>query len=119
VYLLVVRAEGSELRSFRITNNETANTVALLSDDKLSHLSHVILQCLKRSAAGHLKGEEAHVLREIKRVLGSELHEEAAIDETVRGRLRSYSRPIVEGSQEWDVLYRKAYEEESRKRRKG
>lgn len=119
MYSLFVRPEGAELRIFRITSNQPANTVALLSDDKLSHLSHVILQCLKRSTAGHLKGEEAHVLREIKRVLGSELHEEAAIDETVRGRLRSYSRPIVEGSQEWDVLYRKTYEEELRKRRKG
>jgi hypothetical protein len=91
----------------------------LLSDDKASHLSHVILQCLKRSRAGRLIGDEALALREIKRVLTSELHEEEQIDGAVRGRLRSYSRQIVEGSQEWDVLYRKTYEEELRKRRKG
>jgi hypothetical protein len=91
----------------------------LLSDDKVSHLSHVILQCLKRSTAGRLTGEEAHALRAIKRVLGAELRDEEEVDEAVRGRLRSYSRQIVEGSQEWDVLYRKTYEEELRKRRKG
>lgn len=91
----------------------------LLTDDKVSHLSHVILQCLKRSTSAQLIGEEAHGLRAIKRVLGAELAEEEEVDKAVRGRLRSYSRQIVEGSQEWDVLYRKTYEEELRKRRKG
>jgi hypothetical protein len=90
----------------------------LLSDDKVSHLSHVILRYLKSSTSGRLKGEETQVLREIKRVLAAELREAEGIDSTVRGRLASYSRQIVEGSQEWDVLYRKTYEEELRKQRK-
>jgi hypothetical protein len=37
----------------------------------------------------------------------------------VRSRLQSYSRQIPEGSQEWDVLYQKTYEEELRKRKLG
>jgi hypothetical protein len=94
-------------------------TMALLSDDKASHLSHVILDSLKRSAVGRLKGDEALALREIKRVLAAELREEEDLDAGVRARLRSYSRQITEGSPEWDVLYRKTYEEELRKRRKG
>ena len=92
--------------------------MALLSNDKVSHLSHVILDCLKRSSVGQLTGDEAHALREIKRVLAAEFEEEEDIDRGVRTRLRSYSRPIVEGSPEWDVLYRKTYEEELRKRKK-
>jgi len=90
----------------------------LLSDDKVSHLSHVILRCLKHSSVGQLTGDEAHALREIKRVLAAEFEEEEEIDRGVRSRLKSYSRPIVEGSPEWDVLYRKTYEEELRKRNK-
>jgi hypothetical protein len=93
--------------------------VALLSDDKLSHLSHVILESLKRSTAARLTGEEAHALRAVKRVLGAELRDEEEVDQAVRRRLQSYSRQIVESSPEWDVLYRKTYEEELRKRRKG
>jgi hypothetical protein len=92
--------------------------VLVLSDDKISHLSHVILGALKKSSSARLRGEETQVLREIKRVLAAELREEENIDKTVRGRLASYSRPIAEGSQEWDVLYRKTYEEELRKKRK-
>lgn len=87
----------------------------VLSDDKVTHLAHVILACLKKTAAAKLKGDETQTLREIKRVLASELAQEETVDRTVRARLASYSRPIAEGSQEWDVLYRKAMEEELRK----
>lgn len=90
----------------------------LLSEDKVSHLSHVILTCLKTNQAVRLKGDEVYALREIKRVLASELAQEEEIDRIVRARLASYSRPIVEGSQEWEVMYRKALEEEFHKRRK-
>lgn len=92
--------------------------MALLSDDKVSHLSHKILDCLKRTPTARLKGNEAHALREIKRVIASELAQEEETDRIVRARLASYSRPIVEGSQEWEVMYRKSFEEELRKRKK-
>ena len=88
----------------------------LLSEEKVSHLSHVILGTLKKSMTVRLTGGEAQVLREIKRVLADELAQEEAVDRAVRARLASYSKRIVEGSQEGDVLYRKTFEEESRKR---
>ena len=87
----------------------------LLSDDKVMHLSHVILACLKKTSAAKLKGDETMTLREIKRVLASELAQEEAVERVVRAKLASYSRPIAEGSQEWEVLYRKTMEEELRK----
>lgn len=90
----------------------------LLSDDKTSHLSHVILNFLKTTPLARLKDDEAHALRVIKRVLAAELAEEEELDRIVRARLGSYSRRIVEGSTEWEVLYRKTLEEEIRKRRK-
>ena len=89
----------------------------LLSDEKVSHLSHVILAALKASPLARLKGDEVLALREIKRVLADELAQEDAVDRAVRARLASYSKRIVEGSQEWDVLYRKTFEEEIRKRK--
>jgi hypothetical protein len=55
-------------------------------------------------------------LKDIKRVLASELVQEEEIDRKVRVKLASYSRGIVEGSPEWDVLYRKTFEEETRKK---
>jgi hypothetical protein len=88
----------------------------LLSEEKVSHLAHVILGAVKKSMAMKLIVDETLALREIKRVLASELAQEEAVDHAVRTRLASYARPIVEGSQEWEILYRKTFEEENRKR---
>lgn len=88
----------------------------LLTDEKASHLSHVIVRALKLTPGARVKGDEERALREVKRVLASELAEEESTDRHVRERLASYSRPLIEGSPEWDVLYRKLSEEEIRKR---
>ncbi len=90
----------------------------MLSEDKTSHLSHVILQTLKTSPSLRLVGDEGKALKEIKRILAAELAQEQEIDRKVRAKLASYSRGIVEGSSEWEVLYRKTFEEESRRQAK-
>jgi len=91
----------------------------MLSEDKVSHLSHVILQAVKKSPLVEVKGDDGRMLKDIKRVLASELLQEEEIDRKVRAKLSSYSRGIVEGSPEWDVLYRKTFDEETRKHVKG
>ncbi len=91
----------------------------LLSDDKQTHLSHVILQALQRTPEGTLRGAPAQALKEIKRLLTESMQAEEQIHRLVRSRLNSYSRRIPEGSPEWDVLYEKAYREELRKRQLG
>ena len=90
----------------------------MLTEEKTSHLSHLILGALKRSPQCRIKEDEGRVLREIKRVLASESALEETIDRKVRARLASYSRPIAEGSAEWEVLYKKAFDEEQRKQSK-
>lgn len=91
----------------------------MLSEEKISHLSHIILQVVKKSQLVTVQADEGRVLKEIKRVLASELAQEEEIDRKVKAKLASYSRGIVEGSAEWDVLYRKTFEEEARKHTKG
>jgi hypothetical protein len=90
----------------------------LLSEDKMSHLAHVILLCVKKSHAARFKGDDVQALREIKRVMAVELAEEDAIDRVVRTRLGSYARPLIEGTSEWEVLYRKLRDEEQRRHKK-
>lgn len=91
----------------------------LLSDDKQTHLSHVILQALQQTPEGTLCGAPAAALKEIKRLLTEAMKAEEHIHQLVRSRLNSYSRRIPEGSPEWDVLYEKTYREELRKRQLG
>ena len=90
----------------------------MLSEDKVSHLSHIILQVVKQSRLVTIQADEGRILKEIKRVLASELAQEEQVDRAVKAKLASYSRGIVEGSAEWDVLYRKTFEEELRKHAK-
>jgi len=90
----------------------------ILSDEKFTHLSHLILNHFKSPANARLKVEEVEILREIKRFLAAELKVDAEADVLVRRRLASYSRPLAEGSPEWETLYRKTFEEEMRKRKK-
>ncbi|HAN47753.1 MAG: DUF507 family protein [Nitrospira sp.] len=90
----------------------------VISDDKASHLAHLALGALKKSPHCRFTEDDGKVLREIKRVVAAELLLEAEIDKKVRTKLASYSRQIVEGSPEWDVMYRKTAEEEQKKRAK-
>jgi hypothetical protein len=91
----------------------------MLSEDKASHLSHVILQAVKKSGVVNVKGDDGRILKDIKRVLAAELAQEEEIDRKVKAKLGSYSRGLIEGSSEWDVLYRKTFEEETRKHVRG
>lgn len=88
----------------------------LLSDDKISHLAHLILNSLNQDQRAKLLGDEDKVLREIKRIIIDEVKAEEEIDLAVRNKLSSYSRPIYEGSPEWEVLYQKFLLEELKKR---
>jgi hypothetical protein len=89
-----------------------------LSEDKISHLSHLILNDLAQGHRATFLVEAGKVLREIKRVIVRELQAEEAIDQAVRTKLASYSRPISEGSPEWEILYHKFFTEERQKRKR-
>ena len=91
----------------------------LLSDEKQMHLAHVILGSFTHMAQANIVGDQTQALREIKRVIAEHIKIEVELDQHVRRRLESYSRPLPEGSQEWDILYHKTYEEELRKRKLG
>jgi uncharacterized protein len=89
----------------------------MLSDDKVSHLSHVLFEGLWKQDLIEMDDEnEGTIRREIKRTIVSELKIGEEIDQTVRRKLQSLSKKLIEGSPEWDVLYSKYYREEEVKK---
>ena len=88
-----------------------------LSESRISHLAHLIVDGLGK---GNLAGfsHEGRTLSETKRVLHDFFQREDPIDEIVRQKILSLSRHVPPGSREWDVLYRKYFEEEMRKQKK-
>ena len=60
--------------------------------------------------------EDRNTIRlEIRKILEELLHQEEKIDQAARQKIESQKRTILEGSQEWDILYRKYYNEEVKK----
>lgn len=88
----------------------------MLSNDKITHVTHVVLKGLMDKGLISLKEDDGLLRREIKRTITNELKIGEDIDEAVRRKLQSFSKKLVEGSPEWEVLYRKYYEEEEVKR---
>lgn len=88
----------------------------MLSDDKISHLSHVLLRELIAQGLVEPVEDEAAVRREIKRTVVFELKLGEEIDQIVRKKLQSLSKKLIEGSPEWEVLYKKYFREEEIKK---
>lgn len=87
-----------------------------LSRPKINSLSHLIVKALQKVGSVVFLKAENDVRLQIVQTLTDELRIEEVVDAEVRRRLASYSRKITEGSREWDVMYQKLYEEETKKR---
>ena len=88
-----------------------------LSENRISHLAHLVMDGLRKANLAEFPSE-GRALAETKQVLHDYFQREDHIDEIVRQKIHSLSRHVPPGSREWDILYRKYFEEESRKQRK-
>ncbi|MEK7880305.1 MAG: DUF507 family protein, partial [Deltaproteobacteria bacterium] len=84
-------------------------------EDRVSHISHLIADGVWKDDLVDFVDDEK-VLTEIKRVLAGYLKIEDDADTVAREKIRSLSRNVPEGSREWDVLYKKYFEEEVAKK---
>ena len=88
-----------------------------LSREKIVHLSHLILSHLNQDEEVEFFADPQEIRQQIFQIIGEEMKSDEAIDAAVRRKLESQKR-IVEGSEEWEILYRRYYEEEQRAHRK-
>ncbi len=88
-----------------------------LSESRISHLAHLVLDGVRQEQLGEF-ANEGRALAETKQVLRDFFQSDDHIDDIVRRKIQSLSRPVPPGSREWDILYRKYFEEESRKQHK-
>jgi hypothetical protein len=86
------------------------------SEDRISHISHKILDKLWGDDLADFP-DEGQALTVIKRSVAEYFSVADAIDESVRNKLASYSQVKVPGSREWEVLYHKFFQEEAAKRK--
>jgi hypothetical protein len=89
-----------------------------LSREKILRLSHLILDHLNKDEEIEYYADPQEIRQEIVKLISDEMKTDEAIDALVRRKIESQKRTIQEGSDEWDVLYRKYYEEEVGRHRK-
>ena len=83
-----------------------------LSREKTVRISHNIIDHLVSSEDVDFVEDRDTIRQEIVQILQSLLKEEERVDTEVRKKIGSQKKEIPEGSEEWDVLYRKYYAEE-------
>ncbi len=86
-----------------------------LSRDKLNKLAHSVTDALAAMDEVDFVEDRNTIRLEVRRILEELLNHEAKIDAAARQKIESQKRTILEGSQEWDILYRKYYNEEVKK----
>lgn len=89
-----------------------------LSNAKINHLANIMMEYLRNEELVEFFDEESDIRMEIARVIQEELRDDEVIDQAVRYKIESQSRDIPEGSEEWDILYRRYYDEEMARRQK-
>ncbi|TAM82782.1 MAG: DUF507 family protein [Acidobacteria bacterium] len=86
-----------------------------LSHEKIIQLSHRIMSAIEALDEVEIFEEPNVIRQETVKILTDLLHEEEKIEQAVRQKIATHKRTIPEGGGEWEILYRKYYQDELRK----
>ena len=85
-----------------------------ISSDKVNKLAHTIADTLAETDECDFLEDRNTIRQEARKALEKLLAEETKLDASARLKIASQRKIILEGSQEWDILYRKYYNDEVR-----
>ncbi len=83
-----------------------------VSRDKVNKLAHTVADTLAEIDECEFLEDRNTIRQEARKILEQLLVEELKIDAAARTKISSQQRIILDGSQEWDILYRKYYNDE-------
>ena len=105
----------SQRKVIRASGRDTGDAMKL-SRDKVTDISHKVVEMLRKSRELRLKNKDSNSVRlEIVRAMTELLTAEDKVDRVARQKIRSQKREIAEGTEEWDLLHRRYYSEELKK----
>lgn len=90
----------------------------ILSEDRQTHWAHLLTDGIYNADLVDFTDED-EALRAAKRAVVEFVKAEQDLDAKVRAKVASLKRGVIEGSPEWDIMYRKYDEEERNRRGKG
>lgn len=86
-----------------------------LSRDKVNVLARAVSEALAQMENVDFVEDKNTIRQEVRRLMEELMAQEAKIDQAARQKIESQKRTIMEGSAEWDIMYRKYYNEEVKK----
>ena len=86
-----------------------------LSREKIVRISHQLVDVLVQSNEVEFIEDRDTIRQHMVQTMTNILREEEKMEQEVRKRITSQKKEILEGSEEWDVLFRKYYSEELRR----
>jgi hypothetical protein len=89
-----------------------------LSHERCVHLSHLVVNLIEDDDQVEILEDPNDIRLKILQILEGEMVRQEELEEGIRRKIASQRRDIPEGSAEWEILFRKYYEEELRKVRR-
>jgi hypothetical protein len=86
-----------------------------ISRDKVNKLAHTIADTLAEIPECDFLEDRNTIRQEARKALEELLTAETKLDAAARLKIASQRKIILEGSQEWEILYRKYYNDEVKK----
>ena len=87
-----------------------------LSREKINQLANCIINDFDKRDEMDYIADPIDVRKKIVGIIADVLSIDDEVDNMVRKKLNSLSRKVIEGSNEWDVMYAKYFEEEMNKK---
>jgi hypothetical protein len=84
----------------------------ILSEDRQFHLAHLVTDKVWGDDIADFSDDDL-ALKATKMAIIAFVKADAEIDKKAREKVASLKRDVAEGTREWDILYKKYYEEES------
>ena len=82
-----------------------------INGEKVNKVAHVVTDALAEMNEVEFLEDRNTIRLEVRKLLEELLNQEEKIDQSARHKIENQKRTILEGSQEWDILYRKYYAE--------
>ena len=86
-----------------------------ISRDKSNKIAKAAFESMKEVEDLEFIEDPQTIRQEIRNILEKLLTDEEGIDKAARQKIESQRRTIIEGTAEWDILYRKYYNDEVKK----
>ncbi|MDT8068876.1 MAG: DUF507 family protein [Terriglobia bacterium] len=86
-----------------------------ISRDKSNKIAKAAFEAIKEADEVEFIEDPQTIRLEIRATLEKLLTEEEGLDKAARQKIESQKRTITEGTAEWDILYRKYYNDEVKK----